>query len=365
MKPAFRGVQPKKKSKAAQQAALVRNEQRHHRKVRAGMLHETVQIASYSAIALLAVSVALAFIYWTHVSSAYLLQINAAMLVLVAAVIGMTLRTRVLLRTAVSEAFICRGILLSRLMALLIGLVWSTVPAVLIPMRESGYQMIAVAATSGLISCAYVVGPFLSVSMLFVAPIVLGGFWGLGQCDYPSSIYISTLLFVYAVFVVFSTRRMSILSYQRLLDRVVVQDQSQTIGLLLNEFEQGASDWLWETDADGYLRHAPSRMSQALGLQNADLSGIALADLLLQYEYRSKDKSGVEDVVDLMNRREPFRDHAIHLQTTEGARWWRLNGKPSFDARAGASTVSAASARTSRSPGKRKRASATSPITTR
>jgi hypothetical protein len=33
--------------------------------------------------------------------------------------------------------------------------------------------------------------------------------------------------------------------------RAVVQEQSETIGLLLKDFEEGASDWLWETDGTG------------------------------------------------------------------------------------------------------------------
>ena len=42
-------------------------------------------------------------------------------------------------------------------------------------------------------------------------------------------------------------------------------EQAATISLLLNEFENSASDWLWETDRDGGLVRAPERMLDILG----------------------------------------------------------------------------------------------------
>lgn len=297
------------------------------------MLHETVQVASYSAIAQLAVALALGWIFWSQAPNAYLIGLIGCMLILSAAIVGSTVWVRTKSRTTQSDAFVSRGILLAHIMALLVGLLWSSMPTILLQTPDSGYRLICVAATAGLISCAYVVGPFVSISTVLVVPIVLGGFLGLSSSPRPFGLYISILLTVYALFVLFSTRRMSALSSQRLLDRILVRDQSGTIGLLLNDFEEGASDWLWETDADGTLHHATYRMADALGIKADGLSGATLNDILMRFGCREKDGNGVEQIITAMANRQPFRDHVVRLRTSKGTRWWRLNGKPFLTSR--------------------------------
>ena len=307
-------------------------DERHDREARAGMLRETVEVSNYSTVTHLAVSVVLGCLFWGHAPSAYLIGLNVAMFVVVSVTMTLTYRSSRWLGPALSEDIVRRGIALAKLAALLIGLIWSTMPAMLIPSHESGYQLVAVATAAGLISDAYVVGPILAVSTLMIVPIVLGTFVGLAACEAPFGLYISLLLVVYALFVLFSTRRMSELSYQRLLDRVVVQDQSQTIGLLLNEFEESATDWLWETDVAGRLRHAPPRLAAAIGESAEDLCGTTLAELLSDHACRGENGNGVAEVADAMAQRQSFHDRVVRLETALGTRWWRLNGNPSWAA---------------------------------
>ena len=305
-------------------------DERHDREARAGMLREPIEVSHYSTVTHLAVSVVLGYIFWGHAPTAYLVTLNVAMCAVVTTTICLTYRLRHHLGTVATEDVVRRGTTLAKLVALAIGLLWSTMPAVLVPSRESSYQLVAVATTAGLISDAYVVGPILAVSSLLVVPIVLGAFVGLHYCEPPFGTYVSLLLVVYALFVMFSTRRMSGLSYQRLLDRVVVQDQSQTIGLLLNEFEESATDWLWETDVAGRLRHVPPRMAAAVGEWAQELRGTVMSDLLSSYACRTEGENGLDEVCSAIERRQPFHDHVVRLAIGQGTRWWRLNGNPSW-----------------------------------
>lgn len=59
-----------------------------------------------------------------------------------------------------------------------------------------------------------------------------------------------------------------------------VQHQKQVIKLLLNDFERGSSDWLWETNAEGYLTHFSPRFADILNLPLADMRGKTLSGLL-------------------------------------------------------------------------------------
>ena len=56
--------------------------------------------------------------------------------------------------------------------------------------------------------------------------------------------------------------------------------QKQVIKLLLNDFERDASDWLWESNAEGKLTYFSPRLADVLGRDPATVMGQTLRDLL-------------------------------------------------------------------------------------
>ncbi len=205
-------------------------------------------------------------------------------------------------------------------------------PAVLLPSMDNAYRVIVVAVCAGLVSDAYVVGPIFGVAVLLAAPVVVGLFVGLLGCEAPVGEYIAVLLAVYATFVFLSARRMCGLSYQRLLDRAVVQEQSETIGLLLKDFEEGTSDWLWETDAAGRLRNSRRRFA-AFSAGTPRSCATSRSWRCCASSPRKEPRAGKSRRSS--RRRGPPAVPGSHrqLRTTEGTRWWTLNGKPAFDRR--------------------------------
>lgn len=306
-------------------------EHRQRSETRAELLNETLQLASYSAITHVVVVFALAYMFWDDASRLYLGCLCVAVSLIIVATLWTTWHHRNTFKSEVVERVIQRGFWICKVLALALGLAWATMPAVLLPPSSGNFRMIAAAITAGLISDAYVVGPIFSVSLLLAAPIVIGAFIGLAGCEAPFGGYVSLLLGVYALFVFFSVRRMSLLSYQRIWQRIVVQNQGETIGLLLNDFEAGASDWLWETDAQGRLRHVPARMAATLGLSQRALQDRTLDDLLRNYAAPDGTDVGRAALLRAFETRTTFSDLSVRLRTDMGVRWWTLNGKPTFD----------------------------------
>jgi diguanylate cyclase (GGDEF)-like protein len=255
----------------------------------------------------------------------------------VAVVIGaatyLTWRYLRLYASAVSEGGVRWGCRISGGLALALGLAWATMPVVLFAPADADERLIIVATAAGLISDAYVVGPLLSVSYLFAIPIILGSFVGLARCGEPVALSIGILLVVYAVFVVVSVGRMSRLSRQRILDRVRVEEQSETIGLLLNEFEANASDWLWETDAAGQFQHVSTRMAEVLGCPVASLQHGSFAVLLSGRDEAPPEADRGAELLDDLRQGRAFREHVVALRTPAGQRWLQLSGKPFLDQR--------------------------------
>jgi PAS domain S-box-containing protein len=59
--------------------------------------------------------------------------------------------------------------------------------------------------------------------------------------------------------------------------------QKQVIKLLLNDFERDASDWLWESNAEGNLTYFSPRFADVLGRDAAGMMRHTLQDLLAQH----------------------------------------------------------------------------------
>ena len=304
--------------------------ERYRLQVRADLLDETLKLANISAVTHFAVAVVIPILFWDSASRVYLAGLFAA----VTAIIGLTLYTNRLYRRiyagGVSEVGVARGYRISAGLAFALGLTWATMPIMLFAPANDDQRLIIVATAAGLISDAYVVGPLLSVSFLFAVPLILGSFVGLARSGESIALSIGVLLVVYAVFVLASVARMSRLSLERIHDRVRVEDQGQTIGLLLNEFEANTSDWLWETDEAGGFQHVSARMAQALGRSEDDLHATSLAALL---GGSAPDGDGVAEIQACLAAREPFRERLVAFAAPEGLRWLRLSGKPFQDRR--------------------------------
>ncbi|MER2253300.1 EAL domain-containing protein [Methylorubrum podarium] len=326
---------------------------RYRLQVRAGLLDETLKLAHYSAVTHLVVAVAVAYFFWDSAPRAYLLGLLAVVAVVIAATLYMTWLYQRIFGSAVSELGVARGYRLSGGFAFALGLAWATMPIMLFSPASSDERLLVVGIAAGLISDAYVVGPLLSVSYLFAVPVILGSFIGLARSGEPIALSIAVLLVVYASFVGLSVRRMSRLSRQRILDRVRVEDQSETIGLLLNEFEENSSDWLWETDETGRFQHVSPRMAQALGCPIERLQRSAFRDLLVpgadarSDEARGRDRGQdrgqdwsedrgedrTADLLDQLRQGRAFHELLVAIETPTGLRWLELSGKPFTDQR--------------------------------
>lgn len=301
--------------------------------VRAGLLDETLKLADYSAITHLVIAVAVAYFFWSSASRAYLTGLVA----LVGVVIAATLYTSRLYQRAYggadSEVGVSRGYRISGGLAFVLGLAWATMPIVLFTPATSDERLLVVAVAAGLISDAYVVGPLLSVSYLFVVPLIIGSFIGLARSGEPIALSIAVLLVVYAIFVGLSVKRMSRLSRQRILDRVRVEDQSETIGLLLNEFEENTSDWLWETGEAGDFQHVSARMAEALGCTIDALRLASFNTLVPEVQGTCSNEGKLAELLDHLSQRRAFHGLPIEIGTSCGARWIQLSGKPYLDQR--------------------------------
>lgn len=112
-----------------------------------------------------------------------------------------------------------------------------------------------------------------------------------------------------------------------------IERQKQLVGLLLNDFEENASDWLWETDRHGRLRHVSVRLAAAMGVAPALLHGRSMVEMLsAQFpQLRDEEQAMFLHLQACMAQDTPFRQVVVPVLVGEQLQWWSLTAKPLLD----------------------------------
>lgn len=103
-----------------------------------------------------------------------------------------------------------------------------------------------------------------------------------------------------------------------------------TVSLLLRDFEQHASDWLWEVNREGRLRHVSRRLAERLGQPVEALIDQRLVDVLARHlppgDVDARER--LDRLGHALSTAEPLRHHDLHLQVDGADVWWSLSGSP-------------------------------------
>ena len=98
-----------------------------------------------------------------------------------------------------------------------------------------------------------------------------------------------------------------------------LERQTDIISLLLKEFQENASDWLWQTDAQGRLSDVPERFAEVAQMPLPLLKGAHFAELLEML--CPEDAITASNITALMNRQARF--------TRSTCAWWRAERRGS------------------------------------
>jgi diguanylate cyclase (GGDEF)-like protein/PAS domain S-box-containing protein len=119
--------------------------------------------------------------------------------------------------------------------------------------------------------------------------------------------------------------RISFNSYAvRLLRAKEVEAASETVQLLLNDYEEHGADWLWEIAAGGEIVNPSDRFAEISGRDATILWNTSLINLF--------DDGHERAVLErLLERSQSFRDVVVNLTIADEEHWWSLSGRPVVD----------------------------------
>jgi diguanylate cyclase (GGDEF)-like protein/PAS domain S-box-containing protein len=111
-----------------------------------------------------------------------------------------------------------------------------------------------------------------------------------------------------------------------------LEEKTEVVSLLLREYEDGGSDWLWQTDAARRLSGVSARFAEMLGLEPQALEGAPLVQILAGSGWETgRFASGLHDLAEHLKRRENFSTLVLPVEVRGAIRWWELSASPRYD----------------------------------
>ena len=115
------------------------------------------------------------------------------------------------------------------------------------------------------------------------------------------------------------------------ISQIELAQQRSTIGMLLKDFENSSSDWMWHTDKAGRITMPSERFCENLGMSAEELTNLELEKFVSLPQAKESSDLKLKPLRERLKMGIIFRDHMVQIDTPQGARWWNLMGKPIFD----------------------------------
>jgi len=207
--------------------------------------------------------------------------------------------------------------------AALLGLCWGLAAAWwFAPAAPAERVLIATLVTGMLGAGAFALAMLPWASLAYTWLIVAGALLALWRAGEPVFLAVAVLLLSYAGVVSLAAMALARQATALLRTRFSLVRQQQVVSLLLRDFEENASDALWETDAAGFVVHRSARLASLLGTTEDRLGEVKLPQW---FAARSQQAAPLLAAWALGR---PFRDFKLQIGRGEQARWWALSAKP-------------------------------------
>lgn len=208
--------------------------------------------------------------------------------------------------------------------ATFLGVLWGLVPWLVLPVEGPGHLLALGVVVAGMIAGG-------AIRLAVVPQAAFGFVWTMaliGASAFlagpgPHSPVAAILIISLALFLSRHIRSYSQLQIRYLMDQIELSERNETISLLLNDFRDNSSDWLWETDRNGLIRDVSERFCEAAGRDRSRLQGSPISDLFAPESWQLEHH---------MCRRETFRDRQLRVSVDGADRYWVLTGRPVYDA---------------------------------
>ena len=209
--------------------------------------------------------------------------------------------------------------------AAILGALWGVLPVLFFHDATDIGRLVIVCLCAGMLGGgALTLATVPAAALAFTGMIFLGVALALAVMGDAVNLPLFLLLVSYTAIIVRVVLSHARLFAEHFVARIESQGRLDVIGLLLCDFEENASDWLWETDAQHRLTHVSPRLAGLLQRPVAELADQPCLDVLAP---GSGDSEGHFALAARFDARQSFRDVVVPVMLGGAPHWWSLTAK--------------------------------------
>ena len=214
--------------------------------------------------------------------------------------------------------------------AFVLGILWGALPLLSYASAPPELRMMI-----GVIAAGMICGGSFALSALpqavfaFLVPMVFGSTIAFFSTSSYLESMVAVLFVTYCGIIVFSTLSLAKTFVGRLIAEATANDRGEVISMLLKNFEENSSDWLWSTSGDGKLERVSKRFSEAARRGVDELTGVSVVEMLNSPVTRKHPGYGA--ILESIRHRTAFSEIELPIMVENETRWWRLTGQPFHD----------------------------------
>jgi signal transduction histidine kinase/ActR/RegA family two-component response regulator len=300
--------------------------ERDRRRIRAKQINAVAQVVPVTISINFANAAIILGVFWNTVSNGFLALWAAA----IALAGGMALRGWLRARKSPPKEVSERAIRRMTVQGFFLAATWGSLPLMLMPQIEPQRQIIIAALMTGMISGgAFAMSTVPRAGLTYTWTMMIASVGSLLLCGGPIYLVLVVFLLLYTSFMVRHLVSHGNLFLENLKAQLRHERQNETISLLLKEFQENASSWLWQTDAEGRLTDAPQRFADVAQIPLQLLEGARFVDTLQML--CPSDVTTLAVLVEQMARHEPIPELFLFVVAGGEPRRWALTAKPAFD----------------------------------
>lgn len=211
----------------------------------------------------------------------------------------------------------------------LLGSLWALAPLVAYPLTDSPGREVLIAMSVGMLGAGgFALAPAPVAANAFVATLGSGMFGALARSHQPTDFSLMIGLVFYLAIILAMIESSARNLGARLAAEADAATQKELVAMLLSDFQEHSSDWLWETDAQGCLREVSPRLAEVLGQPASELQGRHFSRLLDELRPAASDPVEPGLLERKMDELKPFTGIDFEVCPAGQIRWWTLSGKP-------------------------------------
>lgn len=211
--------------------------------------------------------------------------------------------------------------------SIMLGLGWASLPLVLELAAGPDALMRGWAVIAGVaIGAVILMGVVPASALAFVALLAAGSM---------ASFYLAqdyAMIAIVAFFASFAFVGVWMRAYNFVrfaIAEMAMLEKSETVSLLLREFEENEADWLWQIDKSRLIRSASPRFAFAMGMNADELEGRSFFELISGNSWECGPTAHtLREIADHINARQSFSNLLVRAQVGGSVRWWELSGTP-------------------------------------